>query len=209
MSMSMIARETSFYPAGKAAWQGGLPPCWRGGPASVVDAPPPPGDWWHEEALLACDFLNGRFMRGGAEMAAADLLSTTRSSGINLPDAEGVFQPLGNNVVPRSGRGLWAHGQIAALNINGNNPQSETGWNNEGSPTVTDGPTVEGFFRSVYIRSGGSVNDFRRINLGSLPQNTPIAIKVRFGPGITPSDLVRIRIGNGTAARRDHRRRAG
>lgn len=197
--MSMIARKTSFYPAGKAAWQGGLSPCWRGGPEPVVDVPPPPGYWWHEEALLAADFVNGRFMRGGTEMVATGLFTTTRSSGINLPDAEGVFQQLGNNGLPRTDRGLYVNGQIAALNANGNNPQSSTGWDNEGSPVVTSGPTVAGLFQSVYIKSGGNVNDFRRINLGSLPQNAPIGIKVRFGPGIVPTNFVRIRIGNSTA----------
>lgn len=124
--MSMIARETSFYPAGKTAWQGGLPPCWRGGPAPVVDMPPPPGHWWHEDALLACDFESDRHMRGGQTLAATALLTTTRSSGIALPGAAGVIQSLGNNILPRTDRGLYANGQFTQSAVNWSAPANES-----------------------------------------------------------------------------------
>lgn len=106
--MSMIERKTSFQPTGAAGWPICLMPHWRGGA-------PVQANWWHREALLASDFLKGRFMRGGTEVAAAELLATTRASSISLPDNRGVLQALGINALPQTTRGLFPNGQVTNL----------------------------------------------------------------------------------------------
>jgi len=103
--MSMIERKTSFQPTGRAGWPICLLPNWRGGAASVRN-------WWHKDALLACDFREGRFMRGGTELTAAYLFTTTRASGISLPDNADILQTLGINTLPRTDRGLFPNDQV-------------------------------------------------------------------------------------------------
>lgn len=103
--MSMIERKTSFQPTGGAGWPICLLPHWRGGAASVRN-------WWHKDALLACDFREGRFVRGGTELAAEHLFTTTRASAISLPDDEGILQTLGINTLPQTTRGLFPNHQV-------------------------------------------------------------------------------------------------
>lgn len=71
--------------------------------------------WWHPQAHLALDFKGGRYMRGGLVLPETSLLTTARSSDINIPNAAGVFQTLGNNTLPRTDRGLYANGQFTNL----------------------------------------------------------------------------------------------
>lgn len=103
--MSMIERKTSFQPTGRAGWPICLLPNWRGGAAFVRN-------WWHKDALLACDFRDGRFMRGGTELTAAYLFTTTRASGISLPDNADILQTLGINTLPQTTRGLFPNDQV-------------------------------------------------------------------------------------------------
>lgn len=78
--------------------------------------------WAHPLAVYADDYELGQYWRSqGGLVSPTDQLSTTRSSPINLPDAAGVYQSLGNNTLPRTDRGLYANGQftnkIAANNL--------------------------------------------------------------------------------------------
>ena len=68
--------------------------------------------WWHPRAQFALDFEAGRFMLGGEAGSPDALLTTTRSSPINLPNSGGIYQPLGNNSLPRTDRWLYANGQF-------------------------------------------------------------------------------------------------
>lgn len=193
--MSFIERSAGFPAAGAAAWPLCEVPVWRGG-RSCLPAPL----WWHPEAHLALDFRAGRYMRSGLVLPEETLLSVTRSSGIWLPDAAGMFHPLGNNVLPRTDRGLCANGQIPALNANGSNPQSATGWTNAGTPVIENAPD-EGIFRPVYFSSPGS-NSHRRINgLGSLAAGVTYGVKIRYDNNApNPASQVRVTVQNSTAS---------
>lgn len=144
--------------------------------------------WMQPDAVFAASFPRGEYWldAAGGPIAASSLLTTTRSSGINLPNAEGVFQTLGNDTLPRTDRGLYANGQIAALNANGNNPQSGTGWNNVSSAS-SNGPLVDGFFNSVYVASNGNTSGGRQANPISVQAGVPVGIKMFFRPGIEDS----------------------
>lgn len=180
--MSFIERSAAFPPAGAAAWPPCEAPVWRGG--RPCPAPFAASGWWHPQARLALDFRNGRYMRGGAEIGAGALLAVTRSSGIVIPNAAGVFQTIGNNALPRTDRGLYANGQIAALNANGNNPQSATGWGNQGSPTLVNGP-IEGIFSTLYVSGSGTAR--RQTAIITVGGAVTLAAKVSYGPGTDPS----------------------
>lgn len=132
-------------------------------------------EWLHKSALWGFQAERNEFW-GAGKKGPAELLSVTRSSGIILPNAAGVFQTLGNNTLPRTDRGLYANGQVAALNENGNNPQSGPGWANGVSASITNG-TPDGFFSPVIV-SGVNVNSNRR-TIG-LSISSPVGIKVFF-----------------------------
>lgn len=69
--------------------------------------------WAHPLAVYADDYERGEYWRSqGGLVSPAGQLSTTRSFGINLPDAAGVYQALGVNTLPRTDRGLYANGQF-------------------------------------------------------------------------------------------------
>jgi hypothetical protein len=108
--MSFIERSAAFPAAGASAWPLCAVPVWRGGHPCAM--PPAVEDWWHPQAHLALDFKSGRFMRGGVERTENSVFAVTRSSPINLPDAAGIYQALGNNSLPRTDRGLYANGQF-------------------------------------------------------------------------------------------------
>lgn len=83
--------------------------------------------WLLPDAIWAANFELGQYWRkGGGLLPAASLLTTTRSSVINLPDSAGVFQTLGNNTLPRTDRGLYANGQFVQSAANWNAPANET-----------------------------------------------------------------------------------
>lgn len=151
--------------------------------------------WVDPGALLAMQFGPDRYWRKrGGLLPATSVLTTTRSSSINLPNAAGVYQTLGNDTLPRTDRGLYANGQITALNANGNNPQSATGWGDNGSPIISNGPTVGGFFQSVYVASPDPVNmgTRRGTNAFAATAGTEIFVKVRFGAGQNDSGNCRV-----------------
>lgn len=148
--------------------------------------------WVDPEALLAMQFGPDRYWRKrGGLLPATSVLTTTRSSVINLPDNAGVYQPLGNNVLPRTDRGLYGNGQVAALNENGNNPQSATGWATNGA-TITNAPD-EGIFKPAYVASSGpsGMNDRRGTSATlSFDGSTTVAVKIRWGLGLADSGTV-------------------
>lgn len=160
-------------------------------------------DWMRPEAVMAARLTGAtpQYWLDDAKgpIAASSLLTTTRSSSIVLPDSAGVFQTLGNDTLPRTDRGLYGNGQIAALNANGNNPQSGTGWSNVVAPNVSNGPTIDGFFRSVYVAATGGAGRLQRrgttANLTTV-SGAPLAIKIRFGPGQSDNINVYARFGN-------------
>lgn len=83
--------------------------------------------WVDPGALLAMQFGPDRYWRKrGGLLPATSVLTTTRSSGINLPNAAGVFQTLGDNTLPRTDRGLYANGQFVQSAVNWNAPANET-----------------------------------------------------------------------------------
>lgn len=148
--------------------------------------------WVDPGALLAMQFGPDRYWRKrGGLLPATSVLTTTRSSGINLPNAAGVFQTHGNNVLPRTDRGLYANGQIAALNANGNNPQSATGWRTI-IANVTSGPLVNGFFNSAYVASTGNSVGGRDAYSFPVQNGRPVAFKAYFREGVQDSGEVRI-----------------
>lgn len=72
--------------------------------------------WAHPLAVYADDYERGEYWRKqGSFLTPAQQLAVTRSSGIILPNSGGVYQPLGNNVLPRTDRGLYANGQVTNL----------------------------------------------------------------------------------------------
>lgn len=73
--------------------------------------------WMQHDAVFAAHFAQGQYWVDDAKgpIAASSLLTTTRSSGIVLPDSAGVFQALGNNVLPRTDRGLYVNKQFTNL----------------------------------------------------------------------------------------------
>lgn len=84
--------------------------------------------WVDPGAVLAMQFGPDRYWRKqGGILPATSVLSTTRSSGIILPNAAGDYQSLGNNTLPRTSRGLYANGQSTRLNADANfNPTDTT-----------------------------------------------------------------------------------
>lgn len=155
--------------------------------------------WVHPDAVFALDGKNSRYWRRqGGILPDTSLLSVTRASGINLPDAAGIYQALGNNSLPRTDRGVYPHQQLPALNANGNNPQSATGWTVVGGASVSSGPVIDGFFQSAYVASGGGRNDSRRTAAISISSGVPVAIRARFGPGTNDSGRVRVHMQNGS-----------
>lgn len=83
--------------------------------------------WVAPEAVWASNFELGRYWRSGAGLRpATSVLATTRSSGINLPNTAGEYQSLGNNVLPRTDRGLYANGQFVQSAVNWDAPANET-----------------------------------------------------------------------------------
>lgn len=150
-------------------------------------------DWMRPEAVMAARLTGATpqcwLDAAGGPIAAADLLSTTRSSDINLPNTAGVYQTLGINTLPRTDRGLYANGQIAAFNVNGNNPQAGAGWATN-SALVTPAP-AENIFLPAYVASAGGAND-RHGCAADLVFNgsTTVAAKIRFDTGQDDSGLV-------------------
>lgn len=194
--MSFIERSAGFPAAGAAAWPVCEVPVWRGGRS----CPPAALSWWHPEAHLALDFRAGRYMRNNGELAADSVLSVTRSSQIRLSGEAGVYQTIDSNLLPRTDRGLYANGQIPALNANGSNPQSAIGWSNAGTPVIESAPD-EGIFKPVYFSSPGS-NSQRRINgIGSLTAGVTYGVKIRYDNNApNPASQVRVTVQNTTAS---------
>lgn len=180
--MSFIERSTAYPVAGVPAWRPCAAPVWRGGWPCPV--PLAAAVWWHPEACLSLDFKADRFMCGGAEVAADAVFAVTRSSHTRLPDGSGALQSLGNDALPRTDRGVYANGQITALNANGNNPQSATGWSNQGAVTLVNGP-AEGIFSTLYVSGSGTVR--RQTAIITLAGAVTLAVKVSYGPGANPS----------------------
>lgn len=143
-------------------------------------------DWMRPEAVMAARLTGATpqcwLDAAGGPIAAGSLFTTTRASGINLPDAAGVYQTLGINTLPRTDRGLYANGQVTALNQNGNNPQSSTGWSNT-SATSTNGPTIDGFFQSAYVTSTGNAGGGRNAAGLSVESGKTYGIKAFFSAG--------------------------
>lgn len=110
--------------------------------------------WVDPGALLAMQFGPDRYWRkGGGLLPATSVLATTRSSSIVLPDSAGVFQALGNNMLPRTDRGLYVNGQATnkCLNFNAN-PVDSTGL------TPTSGLTVTQPVDTAMIAAAGLQN---------------------------------------------------
>lgn len=84
--------------------------------------------WMQPDAIFTAHFAQGQYWLDDAKgpIAASSLLTTTRSSNIALPDSADVFQTLGNNVLPRTDRGLYANGQFVQSAANWNAPANET-----------------------------------------------------------------------------------
>lgn len=85
--------------------------------------------WMYPDAVFAAKFEDeGEYWldAAGGPLAASSLISTTRSSGIILPDSAGVYQTLGVNTLPRTDRGLYANGQFIQSAANWNAPANET-----------------------------------------------------------------------------------
>lgn len=79
--------------------------------------------WMYPDAVFAAKFEDeGEYWldAAGGPLSASSLISTTRSSGIILPDAAGVYQVLGNDVLPHTSRGLYANGQATNDSTNYN-----------------------------------------------------------------------------------------
>lgn len=115
--------------------------------------------WMQLDAIFAAHFKQGQYWLDDAKgpIAASSLLTTTRSSGINLPNAAGVFQAHGNNTLPRTDRGLYVNGQITNL-LGRSNPTVAQ------IPSVTnivDGPGFAGFPHSIYYGGGMGGSDSR------------------------------------------------
>ena len=93
-----------------------------------LEVAPAPFPWMHPDAVLAANFEEGEYWLDavGGPLSASSLISTTRSSGIILPNAAGDFQSLGNNTLPRTDRGLYANGQFVQSAANWNAPANET-----------------------------------------------------------------------------------
>lgn len=156
----------------------------NGAPFIVEGLIPP---WVNPDAVWASNFELGQYWRSGAGLLpATSVLTTTRASGINLPNTAGVYQTLGVNTLPRTDRGLYANGQVGALNENGNNPQSATGWSNT-TATATNGPTIGGFFQSSYVASNGNAGGGRNAAGLSVESGKTYAIKAFFSAGLNDS----------------------
>jgi hypothetical protein len=141
--------------------------------------------WVTPGSVWTSVFSDNRYYRKqGGIITADNQLVTTRSSPIILPDSAGAYQSFGSNTLPRTDRGLYANGQIAALNANGNNPQSATGWGNQGSPTLVNGP-VEGIFSTLYVSGSGTAR--RQTAIITVGGAVTLAAKVSYGPGTDPS----------------------
>lgn len=105
--MSRLSKFSGFPPAGPPSWALGDGPVWRGG--SV------PGGWWPNGEAWYADFQNDRYMRSGAQVSRAALLSCTRSSTALAADAAGAVHAFGPNEVAivDGGAGVW--GQFTQL----------------------------------------------------------------------------------------------
>lgn len=148
--------------------------------------------WVAPESVWASNFELGRYWRSGAGLRpATSVLATTRASGINLPNTAVEYQALGINTLPRTDRGLYANGQVAALNENGNNPQSGTGWATN-SALVTPAP-AENIFLPAYVASAGGANDRHGTSANlSFNGSTTVAVKTRYDTGQDDSGLVNV-----------------
>lgn len=157
-------------------------------------------DWMRPEAVMAARLTGATpqcwLDAAKGPIAAGSLFSTTRASGINLPNTAGVYQSIGVNELPRTDRGLNGNGQIAAFNVNGNNPQSGTGWATTGT-TVTPAPH-EDIFHPVYVPSNGGVNDRHGTSATLVfDGSTTVAVKIRYDTGQDDSGLVNAVLGSG------------
>lgn len=143
-------------------------------------------DWMRPEAVMAARLTGATpqcwLDAAGGPIAAGSLFSTTRSSGINLPDTAGVYQSLGINTLPRTDRGLNGNGQftntLARLN-----------------PTVAQANTIgsvsddDGFAGlSGSIRFPALTESMRAVQATTLSASASaiIAILVKFDDGGPP-----------------------
>lgn len=90
---------------GASSYRLGEGPFWQGVGAR--------GAWDHPKAVLALDFLNGRYRRLGLDVGCGSLISTTRSSPHLLADAGGTIRSFGPNELARlDGVGAYIGGQV-------------------------------------------------------------------------------------------------
>lgn len=66
---------------------------------------PPVSAWWPAGARFAADFVNDRYMRGGANIAAASAYTLVRASAKYAEDSAASWRVFGPNMLARTDRG--------------------------------------------------------------------------------------------------------
>lgn len=155
---------------------------------SVVQLPPfdlrVTYPWMEPDTLFAAKYDDeGEYWldAAGGPIAEGSIFSVTRPSGIILPDSDGIYQSLGNNVLPRTDRGLYANGQVtngirnpraegATVGVVGSGGVVPTNWTVNGrstTVTVADAGTEFGlpyidlyFIGNTGAAGGGLLVDF-------------------------------------------------
>jgi len=121
-------------------------------------------------------------------------LAETRAGSALKLDADGVYQSIGANTpLILGGAGHDVYGQIVALNVNGNNPQSATGWTSAGGATKTDdgGPEF-GLFFPILVQANGNADAVRTTGGFSGTSGTTFAVKIRYVAGSTGQARIRV-----------------
>lgn len=118
--------------------------------------------WWPRGATFAADFLNGRYMAGGASLDLATALSFSRASQGWYEDSNGDISEFAIGV-PRIGD-LGYLAEPAATNLLAY-PKTFTSWNNQGTVTATLlSGTVRGILPRYSITSNGAIYEGKKLD---------------------------------------------